>query len=274
MSVILFGRSGAVNITANPMLFVDHQVLRTLDSRLWLQPNPPALGARVLWPTEPWESWAVFAYNHVLQIAPDQIRMYYDCISASQTGKIGSLCHLCPGCAERNARQETQGLMPPPKSYPVHSYVLRYAGGRYVCLAESSDGVNFTKPDLGIFDFEGSTHNNIIAACSGVSVFHDTARGVPATEQWKMVWSSADTLRCNRGDPDVDAHVPRSVRRCISNVSKDDTKDTAVYDSRLGRYIIFVRRDVQVPNRSAGVVRYVGRCETDDLGDWEKFTPN
>jgi len=31
--------------------------------------------------------------------------------------------------------------------------------------------------------------------------------------------------------------------------------------------------DIQVKNKSSGVVRWIGRCETDDLSNWEKETP-
>jgi hypothetical protein len=41
---------------------------------------------------------------------------------------------------------------------------LYYRGGTedYTCYAESTDGVHFTRPELGIVEFEGSTRNNII----------------------------------------------------------------------------------------------------------------
>jgi len=31
-------------------------------------------------PTKPWETWAVFAYNSVVQYGPGEFRMYYDCV--------------------------------------------------------------------------------------------------------------------------------------------------------------------------------------------------
>ena len=39
-----------------------------------------------------------------------------------------------------------------------------YNGGRYVLplYAESTDGINWTKPDLGLVSWDGSTHNNIV----------------------------------------------------------------------------------------------------------------
>ena len=39
----------------------------------------------------------------------------------------------------------------------------------------------------------------------------------------------------------------------------DDTKDTGIWDSNRSSYVIYVRRDIQVPNRTSGVVRWIGR---------------
>ena len=43
----------------------------------------PRKAGRVLTPTEPWESWAVFGYNHVLRAPDGEARLYYDCIQGS-----------------------------------------------------------------------------------------------------------------------------------------------------------------------------------------------
>lgn len=43
-----------------------------------------------------------------------------------------------------------------------------------VCYAESKDGVHWIKPDLGIVEFQGNKHNNIIMRnAHGTSVFYD-----------------------------------------------------------------------------------------------------
>ena len=39
---------------------------------------------------------------------------------------------------------------------------LKFPHGQVVCYAESADGIHWTKPDLGLFEFEGSKENNII----------------------------------------------------------------------------------------------------------------
>ena len=53
----------------------------------------------------------------------------------------------------------------------------------------------------------------------------------------------------------------------------DDTMDIGYYDFQLARYVVMVRRDIQVEGKSNGVIRQIGRCETDDLSNWEKFAP-
>jgi len=49
--------------------------------------------------------------------------------------------------------------------------------GEPMCYAESRDGVNWVKPDLGLFEFEGSPANNIVLG-GDLGKF-------PATEKWR-----------------------------------------------------------------------------------------
>lgn len=63
-----------------------------------------------------------------------------------------------------------------PQSGKYQLWYQAYAGKRtqakthecVVCYAESDDGVTFTKPDLGLFDFNGDKHTNIVLIGSGV----------------------------------------------------------------------------------------------------------
>eukprot|EP01050_Picozoa_sp_SAG11_P006119 SAG11_NODE_463_length_9226_cov_21.629232_2_plen_165_part_00 len=109
------------------VLFVDHTQLAHIDSRLDMRMQSPVKGPPVLWPTEGWESWAVFAYNSVVAgdkaaLPPRPHRMYYDCIEG--TG-------VPPGDSDASASTGS-------------------ISSRRICLAESDDGVTWTKPKLGI----------------------------------------------------------------------------------------------------------------------------
>ena len=79
----------AINATAEkPLMMIDTDLLTTW-TQLKRTVQKPALGPRVLWPTKPWEWWAVFACNSVVQTRPGdanysaetEVRMFYDCVS-------------------------------------------------------------------------------------------------------------------------------------------------------------------------------------------------
>ena len=214
-----------------PILFTNLNDLEFADPKLELHVNQPYKYSTVIKPTEPWESWAVLGYNDVLRTPDGRIRMYYDCIEGSG---------VPPGITE-----------------------VKSTSSRRVCLAESLDGIVWTKPSLGIFKYKNpytnlsSTENNILLEDSGVSVFLDPTAS--KQKQWKMV-----TSYFARSSPDgIDWELMCKTNKSTSDI--DDTKPTAVYDPNEGAYVIYVRRDGKGYNRG------IGRCVTDDLCDWEKF---
>lgn len=158
-----------------------------------------------------------------------------------------------------------------------------------LCYAESNDGVNWTKPDLGLVEFCGSRKNNIVIAgqqCPyksfhGNSVFLDPL--APPGERFKVIYMAV--VR----DADVVARVkkerPWSVSpegerkgtfillgsspdglhwtfsKDILMVHQSDTQTTVYYDAFLKRYVGYFR--TLVMNRRA-----IGRAETQDLRQW------
>ncbi|MEA1875516.1 MAG: sialidase family protein [Bacteroidota bacterium] len=66
------------------------------------------------------------------------------------------------------------------------------------CYAESYDGINWTKPDLGIYEIPGTLSNNVILAndapySHNFSPFLDIKPGVPANERYKAVAGTHET---------------------------------------------------------------------------------
>ncbi len=66
--------------------------------------------------------------------------------------------------------------------WQVHGKTLRVWYGSYrrskskltyTCVADSSDGIHWERPSLGIFDFEGSKENNIVWSGRGIKVNYD-----------------------------------------------------------------------------------------------------
>ena len=230
-----------------PLLFVDTAVLQSV-SQLQLKVHPPEPGDRILYPTEPWESWAVFACNSVVQTRPGDanysadtaVRMYYDCVEEGTEEHFGQL------------------------------------GWRKTCVAVSPDGLSWTKPSLTIVPYFGQP-SNILTNCTAPAVFIDRNPHAPVEQRWKMfcdntVWAGPDGW-----------HFQPMFGRGHKSISHyDDTMDVGYWDHALQRYVVYVRRNVQVPGKAPprpgpggdSVRRQIGRCETDDLSDWEKFAPS
>ncbi|MBR5307709.1 MAG: hypothetical protein IKU43_02985 [Clostridia bacterium] len=64
------------------------------------------------------------------------------------------------------------------------------------CVAESTDGKTFTRPKLGLFEYNGSKDNNIIFAVEGknvdnFSVYYDENPDCPADAKFKALTSTA-----------------------------------------------------------------------------------
>lgn len=59
------------------------------------------------------------------------------------------------------------------------------------CVAESTDGVNFTKPHLGIYEIRGTKDNNVVLArhrgCHNLAPFIDTNPDAPDVERFKAL---------------------------------------------------------------------------------------
>lgn len=80
------------------------------------------------------------------------------------------------------------------------------AEAQVTCLAESTDGINWTKPELNQFSIKGSPKNNVVLLGSpeqsshNFSAFYDPNPNVPAAERYKAVGGVASSVkRKNRG---------------------------------------------------------------------------
>jgi hypothetical protein len=179
-------------------------------------------------PTKPWETYAVFAYNSVVQYGPGEFRIYYDCIEGGGAP---------PGRRLGSKLKDTNAVF------------------RRICLATSSDGLSWAKPELNVYNRNGSTANNILLEDSGVSVFLDGNPKEPDSRRWKMI-----TSYYAYHSPDGIHWTNYTMKKTISS---DDTKPTAYWVNSLQKYVIYTRNDV-----GPDYTRYIGRCETDDITNW------
>src|ERR1700759_5422528 len=124
--------SEPLKIGNNVQLFVDDYVVGSLDGvELQLQkPRPAGVPIRF---DKPWEgnTRAYFTVFH----DGDKYRLYYR--GASEPSYV-----------------RPSALKPGETVPPIHRALT--------CYAESTDGINWTKPSLGLVDFNGSKDNNIV----------------------------------------------------------------------------------------------------------------
>lgn len=112
---------------------------------------------------------------------------------------------------------------------------------RFVCYAESKDGIHWTKPELGLVEFNGSKKNNILfRGDSDPAVFKDANPACRPGERYKKVqgeykkpllaWKSPDGLSWSRlGD------------KPIITQGYFDTQNIAFWDPLRNQYWAYVR---------------------------------
>jgi len=129
-----------------------------------------------------------------------------------------------------------------------------------VAYAESSDGVHWTKPDLGIVDYHGSKQNNLVGIPFLEGNVYRDPRGAPGAEYIYVTNAqkegvvrhySSDGLRWKRDRKPLLPFRP-------------DTQNITFWDERLGRYVIYLRA-WDIADDWNGRLRKVVRLELDDL---------
>ena len=162
-------------------------------------------------------------------------------------------------------------------------YRLYYRGGgdlttEQACLATSRDGIHFTRPKLGLFDFEGSRDNNIVykpkeksyREAHNFAPFIDTRPGCPPAQRYKAVGLGRLYDERGEGRRVLNALVsPDGIRwkklrdEPVMTDGSFDSLNTIFYDTNLGKYACYLRagRDGK---------RQVQRAVSDDLVNWSK----
>ncbi len=111
---------------------------------------------------------------------------------------------------------------------------------RFLCYAESKDGFTWHKPDLGLYEFAGSTANNIICEEESTdNVFFDrngnyrrlVSDGAPiiegAADKAMYSYTSTDGIHWTLDGPVMDMMC--------------DTQNNGFYDKLYGKYVLYVR---------------------------------
>ena len=207
--------------------------------------NAPRMKEKVLWQTEAWEAGDI-GFCHSVVKEGDRFRMWYG-----------------PALVEKYDDNKPAG---------------------WVCLAayaESKDGIHWTKPALGMFEYRGSKENNI--CFRGIAgwihpgtVFVDPNARSPA-EKYKMVYGDFYRVRLPgrpshttvNGAISPDGLHWRPVDTPHAVIMRDwgtDTQSVAFFDPNIDRYVAYVRCNVDRPEtREIQAYRRAGRSERVDF---------
>jgi len=190
-------------------------------------------------------------------------------------------------------------------------YRMYYGGMQYggivrdglddvVLYAESDDGINWSKPNLGLFEFQGTRDNNAIIVGQGhiahtFSPFIDTRPGTPDKERFKalggLLYDHTELLARRKVKPGYYTFVsadgiqwkPIQTEPVITKSHypyKTDSTPPAVFWSQMEQcYVAYLRIHV---NEQGEMVpcwepewyyRWVGRTTSKDFLHWSKVAP-
>ena len=130
------------------------------------------------------------------------------------------------------------------------------------CYAESQDGVHWTRPNLGLIEFEGSKDNNIVWMGKGSGAFlpfKDPNPASPAQERYKAVGPDSGGLYAFVS-PDA-IHWQEMQAEPILTDGAFDSPNLAFWDTVQERYVA-VYRDF------ANGVRTIKIATSSDFRDW------
>jgi hypothetical protein len=147
-----------------------------------------------------------------------------------------------------------------------------------LAVAESSDGVNWVKPNVNAIPFEGSSDNNLVyggdlalgRGAHGGTVFIDPV--APAAERYKYVHMGREEgVSRVFGATSPDGLRWRAIRAPLIDDYMSDTQTVVSYDAARGRYVGYFRgwQGLQ-PGKGGHGRRAIAYAETDDFYHWPR----
>ena len=140
------------------------------------------------------------------------------------------------------------------------------------CYAESSDGIHWEKPNLGLVEFEGSKDNNILFPTEGVEGGNPTViidPNAPGDERHKMILRGAGTITAyTSGDG---FHWKGVETNPILTQRPFDSHNILIWDDEKERYVIYCRgRSTSKKGQFRGGHRAIRRSESADFLHWSE----
>lgn len=229
-----------MDVGTRRQLFIDNRFIARCQGVTLRQNRPDLQRENLLLPYHPWESGLVCAMGSVVQ-HEGKVMLWYDARKWDTTA----------GQVAGNTRR--------------------------LCYAESTDGVCFTKPSVGLFELDGSKKNNIVSVGATGDVFLDERdaperrfkalldmrpdnQTLPWSEtegvgkHWLYLFTSPDGIHWTRSPQVV---FPLNLGH----------KQSVIWDDRLQKWVLYLRG--HNPHRCFGRVE----VEADELDDPYPFNP-
>lgn len=140
------------------------------------------------------------------------------------------------------------------------------------CIAESTDGRHWTKPELDLYEVMGTRKNNVVlmnanTATHNLSPFRDERPGIPEDERFKALggtmpggglsaWKSPDGLRWEK----ITAE-PVITKAMVPYKYMFDSQNVPFWSAAEGKYVAYYRV-------FEGGVRRITRSESKDFRTW------
>ena len=232
--------------TANPpisigtvrQLFIDDYLIDHMNG-VTLELHPPLSAQTVLQPENPWEGQTL-AYPSVFKDG-NRYRLYY--------------------------RASGPPLDAPTTTSPGDQKQMEWS---YTALAESPDGVHWTKPKLGLVDFKGSRQNNLVWPTEGnegkdLIPFLDTNPDASPEERYKALAAITGVALGAVASPDgIHWHAMRK-EPVIANLPINplmDPPNHAFWDEQQRQYVAYLRGWIH------DRIRSIRRCTSKDFLNW------
>jgi len=142
-----------------------------------------------------------------------------------------------------------------------------------ICYAESTDGVRWAKPELGIVDFDGSKQNNIIWDGHGshsFAVFKDANPACKPSARYKAIAYSKKRPQGLYVFKSADAIHWTPIRKKPVITATGDAQSVAFWDTMRNCYVVFHKRNRHDPKADKGSWLDVATATSDDFVHWTK----
>ncbi|MFH1568989.1 MAG: hypothetical protein ABIL09_13415, partial [Gemmatimonadota bacterium] len=141
-------------------------------------------------------------------------------------------------------------------------------GTQVVCYAESRDGIEWYRPELGLVNYQGSTRNNIVwdgIGSHNFAVFRDRNPDCRQGEEYKALASHGRALYAFKSPDGV--HWSLLAKRPVITEGAFDSQNLAFWDPLRGCYVDFHRHFFK---RGDEGVRHIMTCTSKDFRRWTK----